>query len=335
MRADLHTMEQIDLYLQGKMSGEELRQFENILSSNPELQSLVGDQQLLIQTVNRKALLAEINAVAGIGGAPWYANPFVAATGVALVVGGIITTIYLMSDTTEIADTPVVNPENNLSETAESGKNYTHEGQVFYTDSASFSDSENQPEDHVSNSNHSSERIIEPEYSEAYPPVLLNQADQLSLHADDQADHIVADREQEKQEENYVVKNRMAMFPMGDEALKDFIQENMRFPGTAKEKKISGNVKVKFLVTPEGIRTNIESHCFNLRDENDKPLTSAQVMLNLKIARLFEREATRIVRIMPTWIPATDSQGNSVLAAVELYFNFSLKEGNSVYYRLD
>ncbi len=101
MRADLNTMEKIDQYLQGKLSGSELSQFESELVSNPELQNLVSNQQLFIQTVNRKALLAEIHAVAGIGGAPWYANPWVAISGVVIVGGIIAGTIYYTSDDSE------------------------------------------------------------------------------------------------------------------------------------------------------------------------------------------------------------------------------------------
>src|SRR5687767_1341244 len=216
MRADLHTMEQIDLYLQGKMAGEELRQFENILSSNPDLKSMVIDQQLLIQTVNRKALLAEINAVAGIGGAPWYANPFVAATGIALVVGGVIATVYFMSDTAETENIPVASQEmieNNPSENNENPADTEH---TLYMGSDSLSESDNQPEQYIPNNNHSNNDRVEPEYFEAHTPALNNQAEQLSQHADDQADHIVSDLENDDSDASHFSKNRMASFPLGD-----------------------------------------------------------------------------------------------------------------------
>ncbi|MBK8927982.1 MAG: hypothetical protein IPM74_19295 [Crocinitomicaceae bacterium] len=80
----------------------------------------------------------------------------------------------------------------------------------------------------------------------------------------------------------------------------------MRFRNRKREK-ISGNVKVKFLVSEGGECTNIEANCFHLTDENDKPLNITQVLFNQKVANLFEREAARIVRIMPAWMPATDS----------------------------
>jgi len=328
MRADLHTMEQIDLYLQGKLAGEELRHFENTLAANPELQTMVQNQQLLIQTVNRKALLAEIHVVAGIGGTPWYANPFVAIAGVAIAVGGIATAIYLMSDVAVNEEVITANEQILQPDSPELNENNTNADHTFYVNADSVSVAENPSEHYTTHHTHSTADGDEPDYFEAHTPNLNNQADQLSQHADDYSDY-VADHDYETAE--HISRTRMAAFPKGELALKDFVAENMRFPGTAKEKRISGNVKVKFLVTPEGTRTNVEANCFNLRDEYDKPLTSTQIMLNQKIANLFEREAARIVRIMPTWTPATDSQGNPVLAPVELYFNFSLKDGNSVY----
>ena len=38
---------------------------------------------------------------------------------------------------------------------------------------------------------------------------------------------------------------------------------------------------------------------------------------------------------MPSWEPATDSQGNPVLSPVMLYFNFSLVDGITVYQLLE
>ncbi|MBI3134869.1 MAG: hypothetical protein HYZ14_09380 [Bacteroidetes bacterium] len=333
MRADLHTMEQVDLYLQGKMTGEQLRQFENTLAANPELQSLVTDQQLLIQTVNRKALMAEIHAVAGIGGAPWYANPFVAVTGAALVIGGVSTLIYFMSADAENETSVLANEQTTPVDSPALTGNQTSSDNTYYAYQDSAAGTEDQAEPAFSHQSANTNPVTDHVSANSNIQTDNNPADRLVVQANDATDQ-ASDVVDTKDTENRVSKNRIASYPKGDLALKEFIKDNMRFPGTAREKKISGNVKVKFLVTPEGTRTSIEASCFNMRDENDKPLSSAQVVLNQKIANLFEREAERIVRIMPIWIPATDSQGNAVLAPVELYFNFSLKDGNSVY-RLD
>ena len=130
-------------------------------------------------------------------------------------------------------------------------------------------------------------------------------------------------------------KNKLARFPKGDLAMKEFVRNNLVYPRTAMDKEIQGNVRVKFLVDNQGRITEIESECFNLRDVNDKPLNSGQMILNQKIIKLFENKAEQFVRIMPSWEPATDSQGNPVLSPVMLYFNFSLVDGITVYQLLE
>jgi outer membrane biosynthesis protein TonB len=328
MRADLHTMEKIDQYLQGKLSGSELNQFESELASNPELQNLVSNQQLFIQTVNRKALLAEIQAVAGLGGAPWYANPWVAVSSIAIVGGIIAATIYYTSNESE-------NPENTIALTETTVQDSSLTETINYNEIA-FDDSTltiiTNPNTKEKRKTTSSEKVN----SENSGPVVCDEG--VEAYADEKNHAVSIDNvvKNELQGDGSDVKNRnrKASYPKGSVSMNEFVDKYMRFPGTAKEKKLSGNVKVTFLVTESGARTEIESTCFAMRDQNDKPLTNTQFVFNQKIANLFEREAERIVRIMPEWIPATDSGGNPVLTTAEIYFNFSLHEGISAY-RLD
>ncbi len=327
MRADLHTMEKIDQYLQGKLSGSELSQFESELAANSKLQNLVSNQQLFIQTVNRKALLAEIHAVAGIGGAPWYANPWVAISGVVLVGGIIAGTIYYTSDDSE-------NPENTIAITETTIQDSVNTEAINYNEIA-FDDSTQTiitatKKDKVVSGK---SELINTDQTD---PVVCDEATDgyiAEINSDNKVDY---QQKSEAQNDDSDAKNRnrKTSYPKGSSAMNDFVDKYMRFPGTAKEKKLSGNVKVTFLVTESGERTEIQSTCFAMRDQNDKPLTNTQFVFNQKIANLFERESERIVRIMPQWIPATDSGGNPVLTPAEIYFNFSLKDGISAY-RLD
>lgn len=327
MRSDLHTMEKIDQYLTGKLTGSELNQFKSELASNPELQNLVSDQQLFIQTVNRKALLAEIQAVAGVGGAPWYANPWVAISGGIIVTGIVAGSIYYNADQPENIQNAVelMMPVQSDS-LAEEVINYN---ELAYTDStteAIITTSENDQIKITTGHNKIINRDAEvcDDGSDIISDKEYNSSGTTDKpKTDNQVD--------EKINKN---RNRIASYPKGDLAMNQFVDKYMRFPGTAAAKKLSGNVRVKFLVTESGERTEIDAECFAMRDENDKPLTNTQFIFNQKIAHLFENESARIVRIMPLWSPATDSGGNPMLTAVEIYFNFSLKEGISVY-RLD
>lgn len=328
MRADLHTMEKIDQYLQGKLSDSELNLFQSELASNPELQSLVNDQQLFIQTVNRKALLAEIQAVAGVGGAPWYANPWVAISGVVIVGGIIAGTIYYASNESE-------NPENTISLTETTIEDSSNIETINYNEIA-FDDSTLTI---ITNPNTKDKVVsVKPDVltNERVDPIVCDDAS--DAHIENNSHQIITDNgvksDAQNDDSDAKNRNRKTSYPKGSKAMNEFVDKYMRFPGTAKEKKLSGNVKVTFLVTESGTRTEIESTCFAMRDQNDKPLTNTQFVFNQKIANLFEREAERIVRIMPLWIPATDSGGNPVLTPAEIYFNFSLKDGISAY-RLD
>ncbi len=64
MRPSLQNIEQIDKYLNGKLSAAEKVEFENILSTNPELQEQVELQKDLIRVANRMAVKKQIAKVA-------------------------------------------------------------------------------------------------------------------------------------------------------------------------------------------------------------------------------------------------------------------------------
>lgn len=325
MRADLQTLEQIDLYLQGKMTAAESSVFESKLLLHPELKTLVEDQQLLMQTVNRKALLAEITVIAGGGGGAWYMNPYVGFGGISLVVGIVAATVYYTgSDEAPVADQTISQHE----VIKEKKINIPEENNTLVTvesDTALYEE--------VSEVNHSKNRkkeVVEKEETDTDDETILNESEI-------EVDVLTTDNKINKAGKPVTelgdrkMRNKTAAYPKGNMAMQQFVAENMRFPGTAREKKLQGNVKVRFIVNQEGKKSNIESTCINLRDENDKPLNSTQVLLNQKVVKLFEKEAERIIRIMPVWEPATDSQGNSILSTVEVYFNFSLNDGNTVY----
>lgn len=330
MRADLQTMEQIDLYLQGKLSGDALRNFETQMATDPALHTMVNDQQLLIQTVSRQALLAEINAVAGVGGTPWYANPWAGIAGVTIIAGSIGLGVYLSGD--DSPEQPTENHElmvESIADDSSSVNEYT-----IYAENAILASDDDSviPENDYHQTIIHKEGVIKPDVkTDDSRDAITHTGNEETVSGTNNQNHIVSNTHEEVNDSKSVSRNHLASFPKGDNALREFIGENMRFPGSAKEKELSGNVRVTFLVNTLGQRTNIEAECFNMRDKNDKPLSATQFMFNQKIAHLFEREAARIIRIMPLWEPATDSNGNAVDSAVEMYFNFSLEEGTSYY----
>lgn len=329
MRADLHTMERIDHYLQGKMSGNERINFENEMATNPELHALVKDQELLIQTVTRKAMMAEIMTVAGVGNIPWYSKPWVLGSSAVIVTASITTAVILGSNSTN-ESLPVISENSEIVTPIEDTDSLTEET-FYYTnlDTIGFNDDRNS---HTSQSHSTVKQTNHP--SEDFEEVCEGSDNDVSINHSTSKKPIEedVDKSENKKDQKISKRNRMASYPGGILELKKFVDKYMRYPATAKEKKLSGNVKVFFLVTPEGDKSEIRSECFALRNEEGKPLNSAQFMFNQKVAGLFEREAARIVRIMPDWIPATDKSGNLITTEQMIYFNFSLKDGIVVYW---
>ncbi len=61
MRIELQQLDQIDAYLNGSMNAETKAIFEKEMQQSAELRQLVENQQLMIRSIQRQALLAEIN----------------------------------------------------------------------------------------------------------------------------------------------------------------------------------------------------------------------------------------------------------------------------------
>lgn len=79
-------------------------------------------------------------------------------------------------------------------------------------------------------------------------------------------------------------QNVRPQFPGGNKALVDFLSKNIKYPESAKQNKVSGRVVVMFQVDVDGTISNV-SIAQSLTPECDK-------------------EAKRVVSLMPKWTPA-------------------------------
>jgi TonB family protein len=77
--------------------------------------------------------------------------------------------------------------------------------------------------------------------------------------------------------------DQMPTFPGGQEALFNFLIKNVRYPPIAERKGIQGRVFVSFIITKEGIVTNV-----NIAKSVDPSLN---------------KEALRVIRMLPDWTP--------------------------------
>lgn len=99
---------------------------------------------------------------------------------------------------------------------------------------------------------------------------------------------------------------QMPMFPGGEAALMKYLQENLRFPVSIKERGISGTVHITFLVNPDGTISDYEI----TRSVKDAPELSG--------------EAVRVVSLMPVWTPGK-LNGKNVKVTISLPIRFLLR----------
>ena len=102
------------------------------------------------------------------------------------------------------------------------------------------------------------------------------------------------------------VVEQMPQFPGGQAAMMKFIADSLRYPSVACENRIEGRVVVQFVVDCEGNILN--------------PL----VVWN--VDPLLDREAIRLVKLMPKWIPGRQN-GKPVNVTCLVPIRFKLYEG--------
>lgn len=104
----------------------------------------------------------------------------------------------------------------------------------------------------------------------------------------------------------FQVVEQMPQFPGGQAAMMKFIADSLRYPSVACENRIEGRVVVQFVVDCEGNILN--------------PLVVWSV------DPLLDREAIRLVKLMPKWIPGRQN-GKPVNVVCLVPIRFKLYEG--------
>ena len=111
------------------------------------------------------------------------------------------------------------------------------------------------------------------------------------------------DKTGRKINENYLNMNieQMPQFPGGEKAMSEFLQKNIKYPKNDLE--IQGEVFVSFIVTKTG------------------DIICAEIVRSLD--PMFDKEALRVIKLMPKWIPAKRN-GENVDASSFVRVNFKL-----------
>jgi protein TonB len=109
---------------------------------------------------------------------------------------------------------------------------------------------------------------------------------------------------QVEEEQIFDVIEQMPTFPGGEDELFKYINNNVKYPVIAQENGVQGRVIVKFVVTKNGDVDRIE--------------------VVRSIDSSLDREAIRVVKNMPRWIPGKQN-GENVSVWFTLPINFSLQ----------
>lgn len=95
-------------------------------------------------------------------------------------------------------------------------------------------------------------------------------------------------------------------FPGGNDALRDYLRKNLKYPTIAQENGMQGTVRVQFVVTKSGTISNVKV----LKSAGDRSL---------------DEEAVRVIKGMPKWIPGKQN-GASVSSKFTLPVVFKMAE---------
>lgn len=110
-------------------------------------------------------------------------------------------------------------------------------------------------------------------------------------------------QENGKEEMVYDMPEQMPEFPGGADALEQFINDNIKYPPEAKEKRIQGKVYVQFIVEKDG--------------------TLSEIKIRRGAHELLNEEALRVIKLMPDWKPGS-MRGKKVRVRYTIPITFAL-----------
>ncbi|UKN00818.1 energy transducer TonB [Paracrocinitomix mangrovi] len=343
MRPELEKFEQIDQYLSGEMSADQAASFEAQMNADPALKSMVHDQQLLIQTVSRKAMMAEINAVAGLSGAAsaagsasWGLTQWIITSLSVLAVGtvGIFTYNYFTEDEVE-----------NTIETSEIAydetENENHDTAEFMAFNLNLeTEEERNLEDEDNDLNHVKKLpktdpneipVNDPLNNFSFKKDIKTTDQNPDVNMQDVSDKEIGDRENESglSKDIFTTQSRKASFPGTAIDRQKWFAENLVYPRTAYDEGIQGTVRITFLVETTGELTITGADCIAIKDEKGK-LVERQWRYR-KAIKALENRAVMTFRKSPKWLPATNTNGTPQMSEQVWYVNFVLNGQSSVY----
>ena len=115
---------------------------------------------------------------------------------------------------------------------------------------------------------------------------------------------VIAQESEKEDRKVYDLVEQMPTYPGGQSALFQWLSHNIKYPYIAEKEEIQGRVMVQFNVMPDGTITDV------------KVIESVHPSLN--------KEAIRVVKSMPRWIPGKDKDGNPQTVPFTMPITFRL-----------
>jgi protein TonB len=150
-----------------------------------------------------------------------------------------------------------------------------------------------------------SDQSVEPEYYVLQNESVLEiRSSDMQSGSDDWGSSVAPPPPQYKTEEQVLtIVDPQASFPGGNAAMLEYLRKNMQYPQDAIEKEITGKCYVQFVVKSDGSIGNVK--------------------LIRSVYPSIDNEAIRLIKGMPTWIPA-QMDGKNVNSYYTLPIKFAL-----------
>ena len=125
---------------------------------------------------------------------------------------------------------------------------------------------------------------------------------------------------------NFSNEGRMnPQYPGGSKALTAFLQSNLQYPESAHRMGATGRVRMDFIVERDGSISHITASQCEITDYNhalfDRYSKSEQQKLKRTCMLAMAKEAARVIRKMPKWVPAKEN-GSAVRVKYHLPIHF-------------
>lgn len=341
MRPELTKLEQIDRYISGDLSPDQVAAFEHQMAGDPVLRNEVEQQKELVQAMNRQVLRSQIAAVAaasGGGGSSTngsWGNWLMGLGGAVVIgVGTTAAVAYYQNSEDEVStneelvlleeDSPVTVQVDSIKSDVyvlPDEQIITEEPETIFSSANTYEGED----DRMSVTVNFQPRGMDPGESVKLP---TNTESKGVIISEDPVQRPAADVNSRTE---YKDHSKRASFPGGNQALKKFIDKNLRYPKSAKDKSIEGVVRCDFHVTADGQITEIEAECISMSERDGMPFSDMRLLMNKKLMNSFIGNATHVLRTMPNWEPARNTQGNPIISAQRMYFNYDMVKGCLVY----